>query len=86
MSENELDPEQIAQVRAAIDAAAHACGSQAELAHRLGTSRAQIMHWRSGQRPVPIKACVTIERLTGGAATRKQLRPDDWPDIWPELS
>lgn len=30
--------------------------------------------------------CVAIERATGGAVTRKDLRPNDWQDIWPELS
>ena len=27
-----------------------------------------------------------IERATEGAVTRQQLRPDDWPLIWPELA
>ena len=26
-----------------------------------------------------------IEKLTNGAVTRKDLRPDDWHEIWPEL-
>lgn len=30
--------------------------------------------------------CVLIERATGGQVTRKDLRPDDWQDIWPELA
>lgn len=30
--------------------------------------------------------CVAIERATGGAVTRRDLRPDDWQDIWPELA
>lgn len=29
--------------------------------------------------------CVRIERVTGGAVTRRDLRPDDWHQIWPEL-
>jgi DNA-binding transcriptional regulator YdaS (Cro superfamily) len=28
---------------------------------------------------------VEIEELTGGEVTRKQLRSDDWWQIWPEL-
>lgn len=31
------------------------------------------------------KLCVAIERATGGAVTRRDLRPDDWREIWPEL-
>jgi DNA-binding transcriptional regulator YdaS (Cro superfamily) len=30
--------------------------------------------------------CVVIERATGGLVTRKDLRPDDWERIWPELA
>ena len=29
--------------------------------------------------------CVAIERATNGQVTRKDLRPHDWKDIWPEL-
>jgi len=30
--------------------------------------------------------CVLIERFTGGKIGRKDLRPDDWDKIWPELA
>lgn len=30
--------------------------------------------------------CVSIEQATNGEVTRKDLRPDDWERIWPELS
>lgn len=33
---------------------------------------------------VPFERCLAIERA--GYATRKQLRPDDWAEIWPELA
>lgn len=29
--------------------------------------------------------CVLIELKSSGEVTRKDLRPDDWPEIWPEL-
>lgn len=29
--------------------------------------------------------CVAIEQATAGAVTRKDLRPNDWAEIWPEL-
>ncbi len=29
--------------------------------------------------------CTKIERATNGQVTRKDLRPDDWHLIWPEL-
>lgn len=40
----------------------------------------------AGSKAVPVERCVPIERATGGAVTRQDLRPDDWQDIWPELA
>lgn len=31
------------------------------------------------------KICTQIEIQTKGEITRKDLRPDDWQEIWPEL-
>jgi len=42
--------------------------------------------WLSGRRPVPLEHCAAIERFTDGAVTRRDLRPDDWHLIWPELA
>ena len=33
-----------------------------------------------------VVVCVSIERETHGQVTRKDLRPTDWQDIWPELA
>ena len=41
--------------------------------------------WHRGIRPVPTARVVEIERATDGAVTRKELRPNDWHLIWPEL-
>jgi len=30
--------------------------------------------------------CIAIEQATGGAVTRADLRPDDWPLVWPEYT
>ncbi len=38
-----------------------------------------------GLRPVPVAKCVAIEKATNGEVTRKDLRPNDWHLIWPEL-
>lgn len=32
-----------------------------------------------------VAICVAIEQQTGGKVTRKDLRPDDWLLLWPEL-
>ena len=60
-------------------------GSQSALADAIGASPAMVWQWADGRRPVPIERAVQIERATSGAVTRRDLRPDDWGDIWPEL-
>lgn len=48
---------------------------------------AQIRQWQhaySGRRPSP-ENCTGIEAATEGLVTRRDLRPDDWHLIWPEL-
>lgn len=62
----------VAQLRAAIGA----------------KSDAQVRQWQhgyGGRRP-GLAYCVAIERTTQGAVTRRDLRPDDWHLIWPELA
>jgi len=60
--------------------------SSSQLARQIGVSAAVVYQWRRGLRPVPIERCAAIERATEGAITRRDLRPDDWADIWPELA
>lgn len=57
----------------------------ADLARHVGASPALVYQWRTGRRPVPVKWCAAIEKATGGAVTRQDLRPDDYWEIWPEL-
>ncbi len=45
-----------------------------------------VSSWLSGRRPVPVAHAAAIEILTGGAVTRKELFPQDWRRIWPELA
>lgn len=60
----------------------------AQLASAIGArSAAQVRQWQhgyAGRRP-SAEYCVAIERATVGAVTRRDLRPDDWWLIWPEL-
>lgn len=44
----------------------------------------QLAGRQDGRVPGP-ELCVLIESATGGAVTRRDLRPDDWWRIWPEL-
>ena len=60
-------------------------GVTAALARQIGAQPQLVWQWASDVRPVPIERCVPIERATEGAVTRRDLRPDDWHEIWPEL-
>ena len=47
----------------------------------------QIRQWQHGyakRKPSPGN-CLAIERVTAGAVTRKELRPQDYHLIWPDL-
>jgi DNA-binding transcriptional regulator YdaS (Cro superfamily) len=56
------------------------------LASKLGITPGFVSQWRTGVRPIPIERCVAIEQATEGVVTRRDLRPDDWFLIWPELA
>ncbi len=61
-------------------------GGQANMARLLKVTSPTVNQWVSGDRPIPIERCTAIEQATSGAVTRKDLRPDDWESIWPELA
>lgn len=69
----------------ALDRAIELLGGPVATARRLNLSGYQVVQqWRrSGVPPIH---CVALERETGGAVTRPQLRPDDFARIWPELA
>ena len=60
-----------------------ACGGVTRLAEAIGTSVQTVSNWRL--RGVPIQMCAAVEIATQGAVTRRDMRPDDWHRIWPEL-
>ena len=68
----------------AIDTAARVVGSRVFLAEKLDVSVAAVGNWK--QRGVPIEHCAAIEAATNSIVTRRDLRPDDWQKIWPELA
>lgn len=69
----------------AIKKAIKAVGSASELARQLGVTPQAVCFWRDGLRKIPAEKCSAIEAVTGGLVTRRDLRPDDWHLIWPEL-
>ncbi|WP_406828140.1 helix-turn-helix domain-containing protein [Microbulbifer sp. ARAS458-1] len=60
-----------------IERAIKVVGTQEQLAHALGLKyQSSISQWVTGRRPVPPMQCLPIEKATGGAVTRYELRPD----------
>lgn len=68
-----------------IEKAADILGGAVNLAALLGVSAQVVSNWKQRD-AVPIERCVAIEQATGGQVTRRDLRPDDWQAIWPELA
>lgn len=58
-----------------VSEAAKICGSLAELARRIGVTKAAVWQWEN-ETKVPAERCIDIERATGGAVTCEELRPD----------
>ena len=52
----------------------------------LGVSKSAVSQWMMPNREVPIKHCASLEALSRGKVSRQQLRPNDWAQIWPELT
>lgn len=61
-------------------------GGASRLADALGVSISFMSQMASGAAAISPARCVAIEQATNGAVSRKDLRPDDWNLIWPELS
>lgn len=59
--------------------AAEFMGSKSALAAAIGVKPPTIHQWINGDRRVPAARCVAIEKLTLGAVSAPDLRPDiDW--------
>lgn len=56
-----------------------------DFARRCETSYPHLRNISYGQKTCGEKLAVMIERESKGAVTRRDLRPDDWHLIWPEL-
>lgn len=61
-------------------------GSKSALARLIGVVPPDVTRWLNGERPVPLRHCAAIERVTNGVVSRRDLRPNDWQVIWPELA
>ena len=61
-------------------------GERAAFAASCGTTLSYLRKAASVGQIIHPKACSLIESETAGAVTRRDLRPDDWHVIWPELA
>jgi len=61
-------------------------GRQAALAKAIGAHAPDISRWADGTRPIPVAHGAAIEAATRGLVTRREMFPDDWQRIWPELA
>jgi DNA-binding transcriptional regulator YdaS (Cro superfamily) len=57
-----------------------------EFADLLGIPAGLLSQWKTGKKSVPVRRCIDIERCSEGKVTRKDLRPNDYFEIWPELT
>lgn len=69
-----------------LDTAIEACGGVGKLALAIGVTQAAVSNWKSRDTLIDPLYCVAIENATEQKVTRKDLRPNDWQAIWPELS
>ena len=65
----------------------HGQAARIKLAQELGTHVQQITNFAYGYRRPNIQAALKINRLTGGAVTLEELRPDiDWCQMRDDLN
>lgn len=60
--------------------------AQRDFAARSGTTLGYLRKMISIKSVLREKICAALERESAGAVTRRDLRPDDWQQIWPELA
>ena len=69
-----------------IEKAIDLAGGPSAVARLLGVTAQAACFWRDGLRAFPSDHGATLEQATGGRVTRRELFPDSWQRIWPELA
>ncbi len=59
--------------------------SKSAFARAVGVTPQTLREWELGIKPIPCLRCSQIEKISGEAVKRWDLRPNDWWQIWPEL-
>ena len=73
-------------IQTPLQVAIDCLGGAGKLAAAIGVGQSAISNWRSRSTTPDAVYCVAIERATNGQVSRRDLRPDDWHLIWPELA
>ena len=60
-------------------------GTATMLAEKINVSTSFLSQMASGAASISPARCVEIEQATCGIVSRRDIRPDDWHLIWPEL-
>lgn len=61
-------------------------GAAKKLAEAIGVSPSYLSQMSSGIAPISPERAVSIEKATDCLVTRRDLFPDSWERIWPELA
>lgn len=59
--------------------------ARADFAASCGTTLGHLRNVMYGIKPANPQVCVAIEQVTHKKVTRRDMRPEDWHLIWPEL-
>lgn len=65
-----------------LDKAIEVAGSVEKLADKLGLYQGAVSNWRM-RKQIPAERCHDIVRVTNGAVSLHELRPDIWPELAP---
>ena len=72
-------------IESPLESAIDQLGGVSKLASALGVGQSAVSNWRARGTTLNAAHCLAIERATAGAVTRRDLRPEDWHLIWPDL-
>lgn len=61
-------------------------GRASTLAKAIGVYPSFVTKMALGKKPIPLEKCMPIEIATGGAVTRRDLKPQEYLKHWPELA
>ena len=65
----------------ALEKAVRLVGGQTALAKAVAVKQGHVWWWLNKSGKAPAEKCIDIERATGGAVRREDLRPDLYPPV-----